>query len=160
MASCNTGNPGTGRVHFPDDQLPKHDSEIVIQSDSDGQLDIHLGFLQILHRYQIRFSIKDSLGEDITSDPLESLHVNVLEAIPSDDGEGHDLMVEFRALKDKLMKEQITLFDTKKSNSVALVFHARVLGKGKGTPALRRGIHCVGIEVDEDSEGSDWQGFN
>ena len=32
-------------------------------------------------------------------------------------------------------------------------------GKGKGTPALRRGIHTVGIDVEDESEGSDWQGF-
>lgn len=80
------GNQGVSRVHFPDDQLSKHDSTIVIQSDVDGQLDVHLGFLQILHRYQIQFSIKDNLGEDITFDPLESLHVSLLEAVPTDDG--------------------------------------------------------------------------
>jgi len=32
-------------------------------------------------------------------------------------------------------------------------------GKGKGTPALRRGIHCIGIDVEDESEHSDWQGF-
>jgi len=80
------GSDGPGRVHFPDDQLQKHDAEIVIQSDEEGQLDVHLGFLQIQHRYQIRFSIKDALGEDIISDPLESLNVRLLEAVPSDDG--------------------------------------------------------------------------
>ena len=35
-----------------------------------------------------------------------------------------------------------------------------LLGKGKGTPALRRGIHCIGVEVDDESEQSDWQGFD
>jgi len=33
-------------------------------------------------------------------------------------------------------------------------------GKGKGTPALRRGIHCIGIDVEDESEHSDWQGFD
>ena len=33
-------------------------------------------------------------------------------------------------------------------------------GKGQGTPMLRDGIHCIGVdEVDEESELSDWQGF-
>lgn len=160
MATCKAGSDGPGRVHFPDDQLQKHDAEIVIQADEDGQQSVHLGFLQIQHRYQIRFSIKDKLGEDIVSDPLESLNVRVLEAVPSDDGEGHNLLIEFRAQKEKLMKEQLTLFDKQKANQLLLIFHARVLGKGKGTPALRHGIHCVGIDVDEESEGSDWQGFD
>ena len=34
------------------------------------------------------------------------------------------------------------------------------VGKGKGTPALRRGIHCIGIDVEDESEQSDWQGFD
>ena len=34
-------------------------------------------------------------------------------------------------------------------------------GKGKGTPALKNGIRCLGIDVDMDSEAnSDWQGFD
>jgi len=33
-------------------------------------------------------------------------------------------------------------------------------GKNKGTPMIRNGIKCVGIDADEDSEQSDWAGFN
>uniref|UniRef100_A0A0B6ZXT8 Adipose-secreted signaling protein n=1 Tax=Arion vulgaris TaxID=1028688 RepID=A0A0B6ZXT8_9EUPU len=32
-------------------------------------------------------------------------------------------------------------------------------GKGKGTPSLKEGIHCVRIDGDEDTDDSDWQGF-
>ena len=34
------------------------------------------------------------------------------------------------------------------------------VGKGKGTPFIRVGIHCTGIDIDEESEGSDWPGFH
>jgi hypothetical protein len=34
------------------------------------------------------------------------------------------------------------------------------LGKGQGTPMLKDGIHLVGVELDEESEASDWQGFD
>jgi hypothetical protein len=34
------------------------------------------------------------------------------------------------------------------------------LGKGKGTPALKSGVHLTGIDADYDSEQSDWQGFD
>ena len=36
-----------------------------------------------------------------------------------------------------------------------------ITGKGQGTPSIRDGIHCIGVdEVDEESETSDWQGFD
>ena len=35
-----------------------------------------------------------------------------------------------------------------------------ILGKGQGTPMLKDGIHCIGVQVDEESEASDWQGFD
>lgn len=35
-----------------------------------------------------------------------------------------------------------------------------LLGKGKGTPLLKNGIKCIGVEVDDESEASDWQGFD
>jgi hypothetical protein len=33
-------------------------------------------------------------------------------------------------------------------------------GRGKGTPLLRNGIRSIGVELDEESEASDWQGFD
>ena len=41
-----------------------------------------------------------------------------------------------------------------------IIVYFSALGKGKGTPMLRDGITCTGVEVDEDSEASDWQGFD
>jgi hypothetical protein len=65
------------------------------------------------------------------------------------------------AHKEKLLKEQICLQSSQNaSQTLTLVFHARVLGKGKGTPFLKNGIKCIGIETDEDEDNSDWQGFN
>ncbi len=33
-------------------------------------------------------------------------------------------------------------------------------GKDQGTPLLKEGINCLGMEADEDeSEGSDWAGY-
>jgi hypothetical protein len=33
-------------------------------------------------------------------------------------------------------------------------------GRGKGTPLLRNGIRCIGVELDDESEASDWHGFD
>jgi len=74
------------RVHFPDEQTRLHDSEIVVQSSGDNRIDVHLGFLQIHHRYNVKFTIKDMLGEDVNADPLQNLNIRLMEALPSDDG--------------------------------------------------------------------------
>jgi len=73
-------------VHFPADQVRAHDAEIVVQPVGDKQLDIHLGFLQIHHHYQIQLVIRDKLSEDVKFDPLQNLNVSILEAVPTDDG--------------------------------------------------------------------------
>jgi hypothetical protein len=43
-------------------------------------------------------------------------------------------------------------------NSLGLTFY--LAGRGKGTPLLRNGIRCIGVELDDESEASDWQGFD
>jgi len=74
------------RVRFPAEQTLQHDSEIVIESAGDGTFNVHLGFLQICHRYEIKFAIKDDAGQDLTFDPLQNLNVAIMDVVPSDDG--------------------------------------------------------------------------
>ena len=48
------------------------------------------------------------------------------------EGEGHDLLLDFKAYKEKLLQEHITLADSNNpSKTVTIVLHARVLGKPK-----------------------------
>ena len=73
------------------------------------------------------------------------------------------------AAKEKLMREKLTLIAVGSASSgdgeavgvLKLEVNARVLGKDKGTPALKVGVKSVGIDRDfeDDSEQSDWQGF-
>jgi Domain of unknown function (DUF4517) len=77
---------GAPRVHFPDEQTQAHDSEIVVQQSGDSRIDVHLGFLQIHHRYHVKFLIKDTLGEDVIADPLQNLNIRLMEAMPTEDG--------------------------------------------------------------------------
>ena len=67
-------------VHFPDDQVVAHDSEIAVRKDGAGRFDVHLGFLQINHRYHITLDIDDSLGDDVQPRAADHEHMNVLEA--------------------------------------------------------------------------------
>ncbi|XP_013420507.1 UPF0687 protein C20orf27 homolog [Lingula anatina] len=151
--------PG-GHVHFPQEQVVQHDSEIVICPEGDRTLGVHLGFLQHRHHYEVAFTIQDDLGEDVDIEP--SLHARILEVMPSEtEYPGHTVAVDLAAHKEKLMQEKITLRSRNdKNKAITLVLHARVLGRGKGTPALRNGIKCTGIDADEESEASDWMGFD
>ena len=74
------------RVHFNSDQVAQHDAEIVIKPESDTRIAVHLGFLEIRHIYEIKFSIKDKLHEDIAYDPLENLHCKLSNYAPAEDG--------------------------------------------------------------------------
>ena len=41
------------------------------------------------------------------------------------------------------------------------VYFLLCTGKGKGTPALRNGIHCCQVDDEDDSDAqTDWQGFD
>lgn len=73
------------------------------------------------------------------------------------------MKIEFFAYKEKLIKEQLIVVNAKNSKEIfKLILLARVLGKGKGTPMLKNGIHCIGIDKDgeSESEASDFSGFH
>ncbi|XP_048747008.1 adipose-secreted signaling protein homolog [Ostrea edulis] len=146
-------------VHFAAEQLKDHNLEIHVKQ-QDGQADIHLGFLQVHHHYTICFCVKDTLGSDVCYDERENLHVDIQRVAPTADGNGHELELNFNAHREKLLNEVIHIQSKDKEQSLKLVLHARVLGKGKGTPALKDGIKCFKVDSDEDSDThSDWQGF-
>lgn len=68
------------------------------------------------------------------------------------------IKVEYFAHKEKLLREELKLVNAYNSvELLRLIVSARVLGKGKGTPMLRNGIHCLGYESDGESSKSDHQ---
>ena len=61
-------------------------------------------FLQIYHHYEIQFSFKDTLGEDLSSDPLQNLHVKVMDVKPTEDGKySKCLLIELNTCKRREM---------------------------------------------------------
>ncbi|XP_062555575.1 adipose-secreted signaling protein-like [Armigeres subalbatus] len=156
-----------------------HDNSIIYQvATTANSIMIHLGFLQINHRYRIELNIpvkpliKSGLRIGQNSDflveesKLPNIHCKLLE-FPTKflvDSEGEDNMtatIEFFAHKEKLVKEHLHVCGKQDSHAkFDLILIARVLGRGKGTPMLRDGIHLIAVEDDEESELSDWQGFS
>lgn len=155
------------RVHFGEDADSfGKDNEIVIQKRDDGQLTAHLGFLQVGHRYELRLTLPKSQYEMCGATELkESVsqkvpNVNCRLLAVSSDKKDIILKLELFAYKEKLLKEELRLERCDTKSLLTLVVLARVLGRGKGTPLLRNGIRCIGVELDDESEASDWQGFD
>lgn len=149
------GHHDHSHVHFDPEQVEAHNLEIQFKY-SENRVDIHLGFLKINHHYEVKFCIKDQLGEDVECD-----HAKIKEVKPTEDGEGHEFLIHYHAHKEKLIQEAFEVRSVEnKDKMINLVIHARVLGKLKGTPALKNGIKLLRVEYDEDSDAlSDWQGF-
>ncbi|KAE8628690.1 hypothetical protein XENTR_v10000174 [Xenopus tropicalis] len=64
-------------VHF-DEQL--HDSVVMVSQQEDGNFLVKVGFLKILHKYEISFSLPpvQRLGKSICAVPLPTLNLKVL----------------------------------------------------------------------------------
>lgn len=157
-------------VHFVIQDSFEHTNDIVFQRHG-RKLEVHLGFLQINHKYQIEMSLSDSLlsfkqtgdGLKVALDDksVPNIHIKLIKFSKNEKDKNNELVVEFFAHKEKLLKEEITLVNSDNHEDyMKVVFLARVLGRGKGTPMLKNGIHCIEVKEDEESEASDWQGFN
>lgn len=183
-------------MHFDQASLKDEfetDNCVTYQKFGDDCVVVHLGFLQVNHRYLIDLRLPHSLYKADDNEPVTlvpdhtgapNIHCKVVASgneyeardatqhddTNNDDGHSdaataknsdkidyHYLKVEYFAHKEKLLREELKLINAMNSEELLkLVITARVLGKGKGTPMLRNGIHCIGFEGDEESsEASD-----
>lgn len=154
-----------GHVHFGGEETTPRDNSILVQEVSTGCIEAHLGFLQFQHNYRISLDIPKPffLGYDkdciLTAAEKSIPNVNCKLISLNESENTYDLVIEFYARKEKLLKEEIAFFLDDKQN-IKVILHARVLGPRKGTPLLKNGIKCIGVDLDEMSEASDWQGFD
>jgi hypothetical protein len=158
-------------VHFDEKSIKddfQEDNSIIYQKSGDNLINIHLGFLQINHRYVIELQfVKATFFDEVNdidlvadTNHIPNVNCKIIE-YQGIDKDGHVcLKIEFFAHKEKLLRETLAIKNLKTDASMSLMFHARVLGRGKGTPMLRNGIHSIGIEADEESEASDWHNFD
>lgn len=149
-------------MHF--DSFETDHENPAIQKGPGGKIHIHLGFLQVKHRYRIELNIPNEVLaplhhekhklvlKDDVENSVPNVHCKLLSFKGKSTEQSHlyEAEFEFFAHKEKLLKEEIKLM-TSDEKSVKFIFHARVLGRGKGTPMLKNGIHLLGIEDDEDS---------
>uniref|UniRef100_A0A5F7ZLN4 Adipose-secreted signaling protein n=1 Tax=Macaca mulatta TaxID=9544 RepID=A0A5F7ZLN4_MACMU len=145
-------------VHF-DEKL--HDSVVMVTQESDSSFLVKVGFLKILHRYEITFTLPPvhRLSKDVREAPVPSLHLKLLSVVPVP--EGYSVKCEYSAHKEGVLKEEILLAcEGGTGTCVRVTVQARVMDRHHGTPMLLDGVKCVGAELEYDSEHSDWHGFD
>ena len=150
-------------VHFQESTDGIKNNDIVIKHKGVKKMEIQLGFLQVHHVYEVILNMdkaafaKDVAGYEQVDEPVPNINCRVvkMEVI----GNTIEMVIKFKAVKEKLVREKIVI--NCDQDEVSFEFVARVLGKGKGTPMLRSGIKCVEVQPDPDeTEASDWQGFD
>jgi hypothetical protein len=151
-------------VHFDTikDDFESDHSNPVIQKGQQGKINIHLGFLQVKHRYRVELNFPVAILDEFKT-PEQKLVLKVDDNdVPNinckllsfkgdtEQSQFYEAEIEFFAHKEKLLKEEMKLL-TNDGKHAKFVFSARVLGRGKGTPMLKTGIHLLGIEDDDES---------
>ena len=87
---------------------------------------------------------------------------NNINIIHNSDSQSLEISLKFSAVKEKLAREKVVMINEEnEEDEIILEVIGRVLGKGKGTPMLRKNIKCVEAirDLDTETEASDWQGF-
>lgn len=150
-----------GHVQFSV-EADKHRSAVGIQQVDDRNIQAHVGFLQLNHRYEIQLPIPLPTPASNYQPQLQpNLSIKSVSAEASESEPDLLLvMVELLAHKQKLLRERFVLQGPTEEQAVTVTVNARVLGPGQGTPMLRDGVRLVEVLPLEESEVSDWQGFD
>ena len=152
-------------VHFEQDDVVEHQNKMLVKQSKPDQVDVHVGFLQIHHQYEIQVPISSDFlpkSDNVVPELTDIPSISRILKIEAKDDNLVNFTFEVIPTKDKLYREKVKLVDANdKTKQCTIVLHCRVLGKGKGTPMLKDGIKCTGALPDpNDSESqSDWQGF-
>ncbi|XP_077157427.1 adipose-secreted signaling protein [Paroedura picta] len=174
MATANKGTkPKAGGVRFAPNQTVEgpsshvhfdeklHDSVVMVTQEKDGNFLVKVGFLKILHKYEITFLLPfvQRLGNEVSAVPLPNLNLRVTDITPA--SEGYHIKCEYTAHKEGVLREEVELCSTANSTaSVKVAVQARVMDRHHGTPMLLEGVKCIGAELEYDSEQSEWHGFD
>ncbi|XP_024229264.1 UPF0687 protein C20orf27 homolog [Oncorhynchus tshawytscha] len=146
-------------VHF-DKKL--HDSVVMVIPQPDGNFMVKVGFLKTQHKYEIVFDLPEvpSLGKAVCPAPVPNQHICITNITPVAEG-GLRVTCEYMAHQEGVLCEELMLVsESQEEVCVGVKVQARVMDRHHGTPMLLEGVRCVGVELEYDSEQSDWQGFD
>ncbi|CAB3997024.1 Hypothetical predicted protein [Paramuricea clavata] len=145
-----------GHVHFAESVEPHN--LIQVKQDSDSQVQVHVGFLQTNHKYEIKFDVPNLAGgEEISGCEKVSkgVKLEVANVQPTDSSNSNlHIIIHLSAFKEGLMKSCFSL-QNKDKKEFDIIVHARVLGKYSGTPMVKDGIHCMEVIKDDVDSASE-----
>ncbi|XP_029616215.1 UPF0687 protein C20orf27 homolog isoform X2 [Salmo trutta] len=121
-----------------------------------------VGFLKTQHKYEIVFNLPEvpSLGKAVCQAPVPNQHICITDITPVAEG-GLRVTCEYMAHQEGVLCEEVMLVsESQEEVCVGVKVQARVMDRHHGTPMLLEGVRCLGVELEYDSEQSDWQGFD
>lgn len=118
-------------VHFEAADVLAHDNNIIVKQPKTGKIDIHAGFLQILHKYQIIVPIPDAFLPQSQIKPQDSDVPSMMRLVKMESNKENlvNFTFEVTPQKEKLYKEKLTLVDAKNLEQCVITLNCRVLGK-------------------------------
>ncbi|XP_056431368.1 adipose-secreted signaling protein [Gadus chalcogrammus] len=154
--NATTAAAAASHVHF-EEKL--HDSVVMVTPEANGNFLVKVGFLKAQHRYEIVFTLP-ALGKAVCPAPVPSPHLRTTDLTLLPDG-GLRVTCEYMAQQEGVLSEELLLLSEANDHvCVTVKVHARVMDRHHGTPMLLEGVRCIGVELEYDSEQSDWQGFD
>ncbi|NXI18838.1 CT027 protein, partial [Irena cyanogastra] len=144
------GTPG--HVHF---QEQLHDSAVMVTQDKDGHFLVKVGFLKILHKYEITFLLPSvpSLGKDICPLPVPNPNLRIVSVTSLPEG-------TMSPPRPRCPHPYSRAGEATPRCPLGEVTIPCPRDRHHGTPMLLDGVRCVGAEPEYDSEHSDWHGFD
>ncbi|NXA14303.1 CT027 protein, partial [Sapayoa aenigma] len=114
-----------GHVHF---QEQLHDSAVMVTPEKDGSFLVKVGFLKILHKYEITFLLPpvQRLGGEVCALPVPNPNLRVISvtSLP----EGKIVRCEYTAHREGVLREELLLAGPG-PGPVKVTVQARVMGK-------------------------------
>lgn len=143
----------TSGVHF--EEKLNEGSVVKVLQEEDGIILVKVGFLKIMHKYEIAFVLPTlkKLGSEIYAMPIPNLNLKVTDITPV--SEGHSVKCEYVACKEGVQREEMMM--TSKTDDrlcMKVIVKARVLDKHHGTPMLLDGVKCIGSDRDFSEQSS------
>lgn len=122
----------THRVHFDENRdLVGKDNEITVEQ-KNSKLDVHLGFLQVKHRYSISFSVprtlchSDDCGEVVLDNATHKPYLQIMSATVAQDM--IDFQLELLADEQNSLKEEFCFRLSDVEEPFTVILNAQVLG--------------------------------
>ncbi|NWU14416.1 CT027 protein, partial [Cephalopterus ornatus] len=158
--------PEGAHVHF---QEQLHDSAVMVTQEKDGSFLVKVGFLKILHKYEITFLLPlEQRGEgDVCALPVPNPNLRVLSVTSLPEGKVPPVFVPLVPScphrSPRARPRSCPCPSGKRPRWCPQGCpRGRPLSPDRhhGTPMLLDGVRCVGAELEYDSEQSDWHGFD